>query len=138
MMPRLRGRRTRHQDPAQLNLTPLIDVLFNLLIFVLASASIAAAGDVPIDLPRSAAAGEPASDPVIVGIGADLSLSVGGVLVTFDGLEDAIAGAIAGEPARPVVLHADRTVPAGVLVEVHDAATRGGAVSIAIATEPVK
>lgn len=138
MMARLRDRRTRHHDPSQLNLTPLIDVLFNLLIFVLASASVAAVGEVAVELPRSAQAGEATADPVDVAIGADLALAVSGVPVTFDGLEDAIAGALASAPGRRVVVRADRSVPTGVLVDVYDAAARGGAETIAIAAEPAR
>jgi biopolymer transport protein ExbD len=135
MMTRLRERRTRHHDPAQLNLTPLIDVLFNLLIFVLASASIAAVGELPIDLPGAGSASEASTDAVVVTIAADLSFAVAGVPVGFDALEDAASRALDGSAGRSVVVHADRTVPTGVLVDVYDAVARAGAAKIALASE---
>jgi biopolymer transport protein ExbD len=138
MMSRLRERRSRHHDPAQLNLTPLIDVLFNLLIFVLATASIAAVGELPIDLPGSATAGEGSPDPVVVSVGVDLSLAVGGAGVTLEGLEEAVALALGSGPQRGVVVRADRSVPTGVLVDVYDAAARAGAERIALAADAMR
>jgi len=135
MLSRLRERRARHHDPTQLNLTPMIDVLFNLLIFTLASASIAAIGDLPIDLPSSAAAAEAAPDHVNVFIGSDLALSVDGAAATLGGVEEAVRGPLERSPGRSVVVHADRTVPTGFLVDVYDAVARAGAEKIALAAE---
>jgi biopolymer transport protein ExbD len=135
MLPGLRERRMRHHDPSQLNLTPLIDVLFNLLIFTLASASIAAVGDLPIDLPSSSGAAEQAPDHVVVRIGADLAVSVEGSPATLASVEEAVRGPLERSPARSVVVHADRTVPTGVLVDLYDAVARAGAEKIALAAE---
>jgi biopolymer transport protein ExbD len=138
MLQRLRELRTRHHDPTQLNLTPLIDVLFNLLIFVLASASIAAVGELSIDLPSSSATEEQVPQHVKVSIGADLALSVDGAPATFDSIEEAVRGPLQGLPSRSVVVHADRSVPTGVLVDLYDAVARAGAEKIALAAEPAR
>lgn len=138
MTSRMTERRARRQDPVQLNLTPLIDVLFNLLIFVLASASIAAVGELSIELPASTASAEGETDSLMIAIGADLGCSVGGVPVTFDAIEESVARGLDASPSRGVVVHADRSVPTGVLVDVYDAAERAGATRIAIAAEQVR
>jgi biopolymer transport protein TolR len=137
-MGRLGGRRARRQEPVQLNLTPMIDVLFNLLIFVLASASIAAAGELPVELPGSSGARPAGADALVVAVSADLALSVGGSPVAFEALEDAVARSLDATAPRSVVIHADRTVPTGVLVDVYDAAERAGAERIAIAAEQAR
>lgn len=134
MIPRIRERRTRH-DPTQINLTPLIDVLFSILIFVLASASLAAVGELPIDLPESGSATKGSGSPIVVSVGADLAIAVAGIPATLASAEETLARALGAAPDQTVVLHADRTVPAGVIVDLYDAAARAGAERIAIAAE---
>ena len=102
---------------------------------MLASASIAAVGELPIELPGSTGAEEGGSDSVVVAITADLALSVVGAPATFEALEEAVARALDASPGRSVVVHADRSVPTGVLVDVYDAAERAGAAKIAIAAK---
>jgi biopolymer transport protein ExbD len=138
MLSRLRERRTRRHDPAQLNLTPMIDVLFNLLIFTLASASIAAVGDLPIDLPSSSVTEDQAPEHVNVFIAADLALSVEGAPATFGTVEETVRGPLERSSGRSVVVHADRSVPTGILVDLYDALARAGAEKIALVAEPAR
>jgi biopolymer transport protein ExbD len=75
---------------------------------------------------------------VVISVGADLSLAVGGAAVTFESVEETVAGALAATPGRGVVIRADRSVPTGVLVDLYDAAARAGAERIALGADAIR
>lgn len=124
----------RHRLP-ELNLTPLIDVVFNLLIFVLVTASFSQPDSVPAELPRSSRAGA-TGDAVVVTVGA--TLTVDAEPVTLLTLESATRAAVAARGTTTALLIADRALPTGTLVEAQDALARAGITSMRLATEAAR
>ena len=128
-------RRRREADAApDVPLAPLIDMVFTILIFLLVSASFSRATGLPLELPSSATAG-PEEAEFAISIDARLDLAAGGEPTSLAALPDAVRAGLAGG-ASTVVVAADRGVPAGLLVDVYDAAARGGATRVVLATEP--
>lgn len=125
---------SRHRLP-ELNLTPLIDVVFNLLIFVLVTASFSRPTSVPLDIPRSAFAG-PSSEAITVALGT--SMSVEGEDVTLLTLEAASRSALVARGVASALIVADRSVTTGTLVDVQDALARAGVTSIRLAAEEAR
>ena len=130
-----RRRETRRHRLPELNLTPLIDVVFNLLIFVLVTASFSKPDSVPTELPRSSRA-SPGGDAIVVMVGP--TMAVDAEPVTWLTLESATRGAIATRGTTTALLIADRTLPTGTLVEAQDALARAGITTMRLATEAVR
>lgn len=132
---------TRDPDTPEINLTPLIDVVFLMLVFFVLTTTFTADRALQVTLPAadSAAAIDPA--PVVVRIPLDGPTEVAGMAVpgTGEGLRRALLAALAGQPegAGRLLVRADRRVPHGRVTRIMDQAGQLGfsAVSIATTTE---
>ncbi|MGL4460971.1 MAG: ExbD/TolR family protein [Planctomycetia bacterium] len=103
--------RSRLHDVEELNLTPLIDVMFNLLIVaLLGSTYVRDEEAVPLDLPKVAAAAPLADSPdeIDVVVTPDGSVRFGAEVVSMDELKTRLADAVARYPDQRVAVRGDR------------------------------
>ena len=117
-----------------LDLTPLIDVVFLLLIFFLLT-SIYAKPSIPLDLPEAETARTAREPEVSVAIRPDGVLLLNDREVSMAELHPALEGIYAEGRTKEIHIVSDKTVAFGRVVEVMDAAQRAGAETIAIVTE---
>ncbi|ACV26789.1 ExbD/TolR family protein [Kangiella koreensis] len=133
--------RNKKKEELQLNLTPLIDVVFLLLIFFMISTSFKKETKITLDLPE--ANGEMAEklpESIEISINKD-----GEVFVNGEGLinrqlatiKDAIKQ-VASDPATPLVINADAQAPYQAVVSVMDAAGQVGFNNLTLATQQPK
>ncbi len=130
--------RASRQTP-EFNLTPLIDILFIVLMFLILTATFRESTFLRLALPE-ASTGERHADEVrnqlVIVIDADDSLQMGGASVTLDDLAPAL-DAVARNDGE-VVLTAHREATHGIVVRVMDLARRAGVHHLDIeTTEPV-
>jgi len=118
---------------AEINVTPLVDVVLVLLIIFMVTAPFLQGG-LEIDLPRVATRGLDVREGLIVSVRADRAIAVGNDVVPFERLEDALGRA--GASRRPVYLKADHTVPYGTVVELIARMRRAGVSSLGLVTQP--
>jgi biopolymer transport protein ExbD len=120
-----------------LDLTPLIDVVFLLLIFFMVSTTfVQDAAGLKIDLPRSDNRDAiDAKQDVSIRVAADGGVFVDDAGVTLESLREHLAAAAKKNPETMVVLEADQAVDHGRVVEVLDLARDLGLTRFAIATE---
>ena len=127
----------RSGQAAVVELTPLIDVVFLLLIFFMASTTFLREWQLTVELPQAEAGVAPSAAHVEVRVDAAGRYSVNGRLLPdseLDTLLQALA-ATAGATDR-VVVAADARTPHQAVVRVLDAAGRNGLTEIRIATVP--
>ncbi|MEM8638093.1 MAG: biopolymer transporter ExbD [Cyanobacteria bacterium P01_G01_bin.54] len=119
----------------EVNLLPLIDVLFVVLIFViLVSLGAARIVGLPVDLPAAETAEAAEAEPLTVTIQADGAIALAQQPVTLADLTTTIQRQY---PDRPLILlNADAQVPHGRVVEVLDRLRQLQGVQLAIATAP--
>jgi biopolymer transport protein TolR len=123
-----------HRRPmAEINVTPLVDVVLVLLIIFMVTAPFLQGG-LQIDLPKVASKGLDVHEGLIVSIRRDLTLAVGNSVVPSRDLEDALSRANASK--RPVFLKADQSVPYGTIVETIARLRRAGVEKLGLVTEP--
>ena len=129
-----RGRSKRRAPMAEINVTPLVDVMLVLLIIFMVTAPLLASG-VPVELPDSRAnALDQQPDQVTISIDRD------GFIYVDDGLieEGAFAAALANIPRGPdaplVTLRADRALDYGRVMAVMGELNRAGFKSISLVT----
>ena len=123
---------TGHQQ-VELNVIPLIDVVFFLLVFYVISTSFTTENTVQIERPQSSQAATSDIPAVQVAITAVGEILVGSRTVTMPDLSSGVATELARTGVARVVLIADRSVPTGTLLAVMDACTAGGASSVDVA-----
>ena len=127
--------RSRRIEPV-VDVTPLIDIIFQLVLFFMVSTTFVNAPGIEVDLPRSS------SDTVLrdtddlnIWVAGDGSVFVDEEPVDFAGLKAALNRAAQENPSTLIVLKADRAVDHGRVVAVMDAARSRGLTQLAIATE---
>jgi len=118
---------------AEINVTPLVDVVLVLLIIFMVTAPFLQGG-LEIDLPKVATRGIDVREGLIVSVRADRTVAVGDRVVPIAGFEDALARA--GAARRPVFLKADQKVPYGTIVDLVARMRRAGVAALGLVTEP--
>lgn len=129
----------RHSQPvAEINTTPLVDVMLVLLVIFMITLPLITQR-LTVDLPRVDVAGSAATEgppPVELGIDAAGQLSWDGVAVSTADFESRLQTAAQQEPRPELHLYADRNTPYQHLAEVMAAAQRHGLTRIGFVTEP--
>jgi biopolymer transport protein TolR len=118
---------------AEINVTPLVDVVLVLLIIFMVTAPFLQGG-LEIDLPKVSSRGLDVREGVIVSVRGDRTLAVGNRVIPLADLEKSLAQA--GAEHRPVYLRADQTVPYGMVVEIISRMRRAGVASLGLVTQP--
>ena len=127
--------RARRIEPG-INLTPLIDILFIVLIFLVLTTTFEEATTFQVNLPPSTTGTqEDRQLPglINIAIGADGSIELSGAQVTLQQLSDRLAVIEAPDQAT-VRLRADAGVSHGAVVAVMDAVRRNGIFRLSIET----
>lgn len=129
----------RSQAASTLSLTPLIDVVFLLLIFFLVTSEFEEEERrLDIVLPSATSASPMTSKPreLVVDITADGTTFVGGEQVTMEELSDLLQRAVANNPTNQVVvIRADQEVPFQPVVSVMDLCNRAGVSDYSVTTK---
>lgn len=137
MTPPRRTRRHRHlhNTAPQLDMTPMVDVVFTLVIFFMVSTTfITMESGLPIELPQSQSSSAQASDQTTVTIANDGTIYLAGAQVSEDRLAAALETILARQQDKTVVVRADKDVRYGLPVRIMDIIRQAGAERVAIAT----
>ena len=121
-----------YQPLAEINVTPLVDVMLVLLIVFMVTAPMLASG-IKVNLPQSRAAlpMKPKA-PVVIIIAKDGQLQVNGNDVGIDLLVDTVKARLASADDDVIHLRGDREAAYGDVVEVIDRLAHNGIVKVAI------
>jgi biopolymer transport protein ExbD len=117
----------------ELNVIPLIDVVFFLLVFYVISTSFTPETAVAVARPQSSQATTSDVPSVQVVVTAGGTLVLAGHQLTTAELPAAVAAELARSGASRVVVVADRQVPTGDLLAIMDGCTAGGAKAVDVA-----
>ncbi len=129
---------TRKKTPpiAQINITPLVDVMLVLLVIFMITAPMLQQG-VNVALPKVAA--QPLGvvhDQLVLAITSDGSVRLDGAPLAVDEISGKLTPLLGADPNRSVHVRADKNVPYGRVAEVMAAVQRAGAKKIGMVTEP--
>ena len=104
------------------NLVPMIDVVFQLVIFFMVSTTFKIVPGIDLELPASKTAEPVALTPLVVSIGDRDEIYVNDRQVSIGTLDAALRENIGGESpsAHPVVVEGDASVPYDLMVDVLD------------------
>lgn len=122
------------EEPIELNLIPLIDVIMFLLIFFVSTTSFVEEPGVKVDKPSAASATQVEKSSILIGLTSDGKVAYGGKEIGIGGVRPTVKRLCSKEPL-PVVIQADEAARSGLMVRVIDEAKLGGAKDVSIATE---
>jgi biopolymer transport protein ExbD len=131
-------RRSRRDD-ARIEITPLVDMVFLLLIFFMLSTTFIVSPGIKVNLPQSSAEKvTQEKNEVQVVITEDNKVFVESIFVDGGELEQRLVGAARHDPQTLVIIKADAKAFHGKVVEVMDIAKQSGLNRMAIATQPAE
>lgn len=117
----------------ELNVIPLIDVVFFLLVFYVISTSFVSQTGVSLERPSSTQAQTLNAAVVPVAVTRAGLIQVGTRSTDLAGLSALVDDALRSGGATRVLVIADRDVPTGLLLHVMDACSAGGATDVEVA-----
>ena len=130
-----RGKRARRAAMAEINVTPLVDVMLVLLIIFMVTVTLPAVG-VPVELPESRAAPvEEKPDQVTISIDRAGVIYIENEPVAAGGLPQALEALGRGGEKPLVVLRGDRSLDYGRVMRVMGELGRAGFTSISLVTD---
>jgi biopolymer transport protein TolR len=127
---------TEFENLAEINITPLVDVMLVLLIICIVTSPMLVQG-LQVELPREAASPLPqkGGEPIVLTLTRDRLVLVGDQPVHPKLLPQRLGPLLAGGP-RPVYLKGDQQLPYGFVIEVLAILNRMGVEEIGMVTVP--
>jgi len=125
----------RYQPLAEINVTPMVDVMLVLLVIFMVTAPLLTVG-VPLDLPKTKAAAltEP-KPPVVLSLNRSGEVYIGDEQVEPDDLERRLTGLAAEDPSRIVYVRGDQAISYAQLMEVLGVVNRAGFAKVSLIAE---
>jgi biopolymer transport protein ExbD len=128
-------RRTREVEESEINITPMLDVVFIMLIFFIVTASFVKESGIEVNRPDAATAEKKERGNILVAISQNNQIWVDKRQVDPRALRANIERLHAENPQGAVVIQADKESKNGLLVQVMDAARLAGVYNVSIAAE---
>ncbi|MEW6609057.1 MAG: biopolymer transporter ExbD [bacterium] len=124
----------RKRISQHLDIAPLIDIVFLLLIFFMLTANFIMQPGIKITLPQ-AKTSQPQEEVIVVFISEDGQVYVNETQVNIELLEDALRIKLQEVQKKTIVIKADKKIDLGLAVKVMDMAKGAGAEGLTISTK---
>lgn len=122
--------------PLQINIVPMIDVIFAILtFFIMSSLFLSRSTGLPVDLPTAKTAQDQSTNQVTLTLKQDGQLSLNKQPIALAVLQPKLKTLIGNQPAL-VIIQADERVEHGIVVSVMDRLRQMPNVRMAIAAQP--
>lgn len=131
-MANIRTKRRRKQQ-SELNMTPLIDMVFILLIFFIVTTSFVKEAGVEINRPVANTSVVNESTSLIIGITGSNEVWIEGKIYDVRSVRGYMNRFLAETPEGAVVITADRECRSGLLIKVLDSCREAGATNLSVA-----
>ncbi|MCC5835251.1 MAG: biopolymer transporter ExbD [Opitutales bacterium] len=133
-MPRKRLINNARAGSDEINISPLIDMVFILLIFFIVTTVFVEETGVEVNKPQAASSIDLEKNSILIAITDSGQVVYGGRDIGTGGVRS-IVRRLTQTESMPVIIQADRSVSTELLVRVIDEAKLGGAVAVSISTD---
>lgn len=116
----------RLQPTARVDLVPMIDVVFQLVVFFMVSSTLITRTGLNIDLPNAQSAQEAVSSAVVLSVVSENEIYLGDARLTLSELDAVLAERSTEYQDRSISIEADATIPYGTMIAVLDVLRRNG------------
>ncbi len=124
------------ETPFQINIVPMIDVIFAILtFFIMSTLYLTRSQGLPVNLPKAATAETQLQAPINVTINANGEIAVNRQPIALSEIENRVRSLVGSSTESLVVINADEIVPHGQVVTVMDRLRQVQGVKLAIAAE---
>jgi biopolymer transport protein ExbD len=120
-------------EPIELNLIPLIDVIMFLLIFFISTTSFMDLRGVNVEKPQAGGSAHGENDSIIFAVKGDGDVFYGSQQVGLDGVRPTVIR-LCAQKSLSVIIQSDASAQSGLVIRVIDEAKIGGAKDVSLAT----
>lgn len=120
---------------AEINIGPLIDLVFILLIFFVVTTNFNRQTGIDVSKPKAQTAVTQGQKTLLIGISREGALHIYGRQVSIDRLTALISAEVNKDPALNVVIISDQQASVGTAVQVMDKCALAGAAKVSIAAD---
>ena len=131
------GRSFEEEDDTEINLTPMLDVVFIMLIFFIVTATFIKETGIEVTRPFAVTSEVPSKGAIFIAINANNEIWIDRDQVDPRGVQTVIERLAAESPEGGVVIQADSTAKNETLIIVMDAAKEAGVVNVTVAAEQI-
>jgi biopolymer transport protein ExbD len=131
----MRRSHVTQEEEAEINITPMLDIVFIMLIFFIVTATFVRETGIDVTRPDAQTAQQQQRPPILIAISAEGEIWFDRRRIDIRAVRANVERALAENPEGGVVILADREARTGLLVEVMDEARLAGAPSVSIASE---
>ncbi|MGV6851061.1 MAG: ExbD/TolR family protein [bacterium] len=128
-------RRQRQEDDSEINITPMLDVVFIMLIFFIVTTSFVKETGIDVSRPQASTAKNKPKGSILIAIRDNDEIWMQKRRIELRAVRANVERAHAENPEGSVVIIADRTSKTGTLVEVMDQVKLAGVEAISIAAQ---
>ena len=132
-MGRFRDSSSEDGADAGIDMSPMIDCVFILLIFFIVTTTFVEETGIEVDKPQAASSVRLEKTSVLIALTANGAVVYGGKEIGMSGVQPLVRRMLQKEDV-PVIVQADAAAPSGLLVRVIDEAKLAGAVKVSVAT----
>ena len=123
-------------EEEDINLTPMLDVVFILLIFFIVTANFIKEPGLEVNRPDAATSNIQENAAILIAIGATNDIWIDGRRVDVRQVKANITKLLADNPQGSVVIQADEKAQADAIIQVMDQSREAGVYAISLASEP--
>lgn len=129
-------RRRREEEDTEINITPMLDIVFIMLIFFIVTTSFVAEPGIDPQRPQAETAQEKARANILIAISSGGQIWMNKQPIDLADVRIRVESLLAENPESSAVIIADEQAGSGVLIDLMDQIRLGGVGSISIAAEP--
>ena len=122
---------------AEINVTPLVDVVLVLLIIFMVTAPVLQSG-IEVNVPETQTVKEVSEERVVVSIDSNQQVFLGNDMVNVNDLGQKLKQKFRDPQGQAIYVRADAAIPFGVFAMVMDAVKSSGITNVSIVTQPLK
>jgi biopolymer transport protein ExbD len=126
---------TQVEDESEINITPMLDVVFIMLIFFIVTATFVKEAGIDVNRPDAATAVKQEKANILIAIGANNDIWIDRRQVDIRSVRPNIERLHAENPQGSVVIQADKESKTDTLIQVMDASRQAGVYNVSIAAQ---
>lgn len=123
------------EEESNIDMTPMLDVVFIMLIFFIVTASFVKESGIDVNRPEANTAVQKDRANILIAISAEGEIWINKRRVDIRSVAENIIGLRAENPQGTVVIQADQKATTDVLIKVMDASREAGVYDVSIATQ---
>jgi biopolymer transport protein ExbD len=129
-------KRDKQVEDMDINITPMLDIVFIMLIFFIVTTSFVKETGIAPKRPVAETATAQTQANILIGVDANGSIYINRHQVRLSDVRPLVESAVNENPESSAILITDEAAPAGVMLDIMDQVRLGGVSNIAVAADP--